>query len=149
MGLNEGDWAIRHHVYRFFVENERPPSAAESAEQFHLSPAKARQAYQRLHEAHAFFLEPGTHDIRMANPLSAVETPFVVYINGRRLYANCAWDTLGIPAMLHADAHIEAVVSPSGDRVTYAIDNGELVAPDALVHFALPFRQWYDNLIHT
>jgi hypothetical protein len=149
VALNEQDWAIRLHVYRFFVENERPPTFEETAEHFNLTPDEARLAYHRLHDGHAFFLDPGTDRIRMANPLSAVETPFVVRVNGKRLYANCAWDTLGIPAMLHADAQIEAMYSPSGERVTYTIESGKLIAPDVLIHFALPFRHWYDDLVHT
>ncbi len=85
----------------------------------------------------------------MANPLSAVPTPYRVYVNGHRLWANCAWDSLGIPAMLHTDARIEATFTPSGDAATYAITAGRLNAACGVVHFPLPFRQWYDNLIHT
>ena len=50
--------------------------------------------------------------------------------------------------MLHADAHIEAVVA-SGDVLTYALASGELTSLCGVVHFALPFRRWYDDLIHT
>ena len=85
----------------------------------------------------------------MAWPLSAIPTPYRVQILGRNLFANCAWDSLGIPAMLHADARIEATLPVSRERVTYAIENGELYADKAFVHFALPFRRWYDDLVNT
>jgi hypothetical protein len=85
----------------------------------------------------------------MANPLSAVATGFRVHVNGKCLWANCAWDSLGIPAMLHADATIEASLKPSGERVTYAVEGGTLHAPYALIHFPLPFARWYDDLIDT
>ena len=77
----------------------------------------------------------------MANPLSAVPTPYRVYVDGRRLWANCAWDSLGIPAMLHADARIEAVSALSRDVMTYAIGAGTLQAAAGVVHFPLPFGQ--------
>lgn len=65
------------------------------------------------------------------------------------LYANCAWDMLGIPTMLHTDAQIDAAYALSQQAVSYTIKNGELNAGDDLVHFALPFNQWHDDLIHT
>ncbi|MCC6801774.1 MAG: hypothetical protein IT319_02730 [Anaerolineae bacterium] len=147
--LSENDWQVRHFVYTFFVENEIPPSLADAANRFQITEAEARLAYHRLNDAHALFLNPGTDQIRMANPLSAMPTNFRVHTRGKRLWANCAWDSLGIPAMLHADALIEAAFSPSGERVTYAIEDGKLQAPGALIHFPLPFSQWYDDLIDT
>jgi hypothetical protein len=36
----------------------------------------------------------------MANPFSAVPTPFLVRSGDRSWYGNCIWDALGIPAML-------------------------------------------------
>jgi hypothetical protein len=51
--------------------------------------------------------------------------------------------------MLHADARVEAVSAYSGGAMTYAIEAGELKAAGGIVHFPLPFRRWYDDLIHT
>lgn len=141
--------AVRTFVYTFFIEKGRPPSLAETAVQFQISPAASEAIYQRLHDQHAFFLEPGTLDIRMANPLSAVETPFRVFVNGRRLFANCAWDAFGIPAMLKADADIEAECADCGEPLTFQVRAGQLQGDAVLVHFVRPFRQWYDDLIFT
>lgn len=147
--LSEQDWRIRLAIYRVFAENGRPPTFAEMARQFDIPDEEARQAYKRLHHSHALFLEPDTDTIRMANPLSAVPTQYRVYVKGRWLWANCAWDSLGIPAMLHADARIEAVFAHSGEAASYAIEAGTLTASGGVVHFPLPFRRWYDDLIHT
>jgi hypothetical protein len=150
--LSERDWQIRLHIYEFFVEHSRPPTTAETAGAFGMAETDASQAYQRLHDAHTLLLEPGTTGVRMANPLSAVPTPYRVTVNGRSLYANCAWDSLGIPAMLGADATIEAVYTDaegSGRPARYAVVDGSLRGDDGIVHYPLPFRRWYDNLIHT
>lgn len=147
--MSDQDWQIRLYVYQYFVDHGRPPTYAETAGHFALPPATARDAYHRLHEHHALFLEPGTDTIRMANPLSAIPTPYRVFVEGRRLWANCAWDSLGIPAMLHADARIETVFAYSGEATTYTVQAGELGAADGVVHFPLPFRRWYGDLIHT
>lgn len=149
--LTEQDWQVRLHVYQVFVQRGSPPTTTEAAAALGLSDADMRAVYQRLHDGHAFFLQPGTTDIRMANPLSAIPTPYRVSVNGRMLYANCAWDSLGIPAMLASDATIEAVyTSASGDTpARYVIVDGALQGDDGLVHYPLPFRHWYDDLIHT
>lgn len=152
VSLSERDWQIRLHIYQFIVEHARPPMAGETADHFGMVEADVREAYQRLHDGHALFLEPGTADIRMANPLSGVETPYRVTIDGRTLFANCAWDSLGIPVMLGADATIESIYTGADGADTparNAIVDGELRGDEGLVHFPLPFRRWYDDLIHT
>ena len=148
--LDDQDWQIRFNLYRFFVEHGHPPAYTKLATEMGLSPDTLRRAYHRLHRDHAIFLETGTDEVRMANPLSAVSTPYQVEVNGRTFYANCAWDSLGIPAMLAADAHIKAEINGCDEPVRYAVERGELHADERLVvHFPLPFRNWYDDHVHT
>ncbi|MEZ4668408.1 MAG: organomercurial lyase [Anaerolineae bacterium] len=149
MTLSEQDWHIRLYIYQHFVEHTLPPTVVETAEHFDIGADECRTVYQRLHDHHALYLQPGTATIRMANPLSAVKTDYRVYIRGHWLYANCAWDSLGIPAMLGDDALIEARLPLSSDIVRYEIVNRELIAPPAYVHFPLPFARWYDDLVDT
>ena len=151
--LTEQDWQIRLHIYTYFVENGHPPTPAETARHFAISVEQARQIYHRLHDHHTLFLEPGTDTIRMASPLSAVPTDYRISVNGRWLWANCAWDSLGIPAMLNSDALINATFAHSREPITYQVKDGTLKgdggADIGIVHFSLPFRRWYDNLVHT
>ncbi len=148
--LTDQDWQIRLFTYQFFIDHERPPTYHETAQHFSLNAEAGRAAYQRLNAAHAIFLDPGTDNIRMLHPLSAVPTPYRVQVGERRYFANCAWDSLGIPAMLHTDAPIEAQYAHTHEPVTYSVNNGAVIPPTAgIVHFALPFAAWYDDLIHT
>lgn len=79
-----------------------------------------------------------------------MRTPFRVHANGRAYFANCAWDALGIPAALHADATIEAACAESNDPLPLAVDAGTVVTPaTAVAHFLVPFRRWYDDMIFT
>lgn len=147
--LSEQDWQIRLYIFHHIVEHSTAPSYQEAAQHFNISPDEARLAYHRLNDHHRLFLNPGTDDVLMAHPLSAVPTPYKVYIKGRQLWANCGWDSLGIPAMLNADARIEAKIPRTGEVANYAVENGELKADGGFVHFPLPVRQWYDDLIYT
>jgi hypothetical protein len=151
-GVTEGDWQLRLAIYAYVVAHAGPPTPAQMARQLGASEAEAREGFQRLNAAHAIFLEPGSDVIRMASPLSGVATPYSVSVDGHMLplFANCAWDSLGIPAMLRADARVHAHDTLSGDLLHYAIADGQLVADTGLlVHFAVPFKHWYDDLILT
>lgn len=147
--LPDRTWAVRAFIFRYFVDHERPPAVAETAERFAMSVESAREAYTQLADAHQMVLEPGSDEIRMASPLSAVPTPYRVFAGDHSYYANCAWDSLGIPAMLGADACIEAHDTLSGDLVRYTVEAGELRADGGYVHFSVPVRDWYGDLIHT
>ena len=142
-------WEIRAFVYQHFAETTRPPNKDEVAHRFALTHEQAVSAYEELHQRHALFLRPGTHEILMANPFSGVETPFRVRANDRTYFANCAWDSLGIPAALHADAEIDAVCAQSGEPIRLSVAAGEIAKSNALVHFLVPFRDWYNDLTFT
>lgn len=146
---SDPDQALRLHIYRFWCEEGRPPTPAESARACNLSDSAALAARRRLHDAHLILLEADGEGIRMANPLSALPTGFRARVGRHWLFANCAWDAPGIPAMLGQDAVIEARYSPRGELLRCNARDGELLAEEALVHFALPFRQWYDDLVET
>jgi len=153
-------WQVRHFVYNHFADTTLPPSVDEAARHFNISTEEASALYKELHNRHAFFLEPDMPSIRMAWPFSAIPTDFKVHANDKTYYANCAWDMLGIPVVLHADAVIEARFTESNELVQLEIKNGNIAlaavpgGEDAAlsklrVHFPLPFARWYDDLVFT
>lgn len=142
-------WQIRFFIYRHFAGTTRPPSVYETAAHFQLTQEQAIAAYEELHQRHALYLKPGTHEILMANPFSGVETEFKVHANGKTYFANCAWDALGIPAALHTDAEIEARCAQSEEPIRLYVSHGQVHGAEALVHFLVPFREWYDDLAFT
>jgi hypothetical protein len=148
--LSERDWDIRTRIYGHIVEHGGPPGHLDIAAEFGIDPEEARLAFHRLHAAHALFLEPGGDDVRMANPFSAVPTPFRVEAGERSYYANCAWDALAIPSVLGRDAVIHARLEVADTTIQIAVIDGKpRPAEDYIVHYAIPFRHWYDDLIHT
>jgi hypothetical protein len=142
-------WAVRVFVYQHFVSTTRPPTVDETAAHFHLSLDQAASLYQELDQRHALFLEPGTPTIRMANPFSALPTAFRVHAQGQVYWANCAWDSLGIPAALQSDATIETRCAESGQPITLDVHQAQVVSRGELIHFLVPFRHWYDDLVFT
>ena len=142
-------WAARSFVYRTIVDTTRPPTVDDAAAHFGIGTDRAADLYRELHRRHALFLEPGTTSVRMANPFSALPTPFRVHARGKSYWANCAWDALGVPAALHCDATIETQCASSGRPVTLVVRDRQVSGQGELIHFLVPFRRWYDDLVFT
>jgi hypothetical protein len=148
--MEELDLQVRNEVYAAFVREGRAPTSHETAAALGLAPEQVEDAFRRLHEAHALVLQPGSAEIRMLNPFSAVETPHRVESGGRTWFANCAWDALGIPAALHADGRVESRCPDCGEPLKLEVRDGELVrGADLLVHFVVPARRWWDDIGFT
>jgi hypothetical protein len=142
-------WKIKFFIYQHCVSTTRPPEAKETASHFHISLGGAEAVYQELHRRDAIYLEPGTSRIRMAFPFSAVPTSFRVQARGKSYWANCAWDSLGIPAALHSDAEIETTCAGTRLPISLAVRDGQLLQHGERVHFLLPFLRWYNDLSYT
>jgi hypothetical protein len=119
---------------------------------FTLSRAEASSALHGIEADHHILLVPGTQRILMANPYSAVTTPFRVKIGGKRYFANCAWDTVSMHVMLRADAEIASYCHHCGSPILLSLSHGERVSsnpPEPLIFLSVPVGKWYDNLINT
>ncbi len=148
--MDELDLRISNYAYGSFVRDGRAQKPSETAAALGLELDEAQQAYRRLHDAHALVLQPGTTEVRMLNPFSAVETTYRVEAGGRSWFANCAWDALGIPGALHRDGRIESLCPDCGEQLELEVREGELVqGAELLVHFVVPARHWWDDIGFT
>ena len=144
------DTRVRLHLYDRFLADGRPPTAAETAEALGLSTEEAEAAYQRLEQGHVIVLAPASTDVWMANPFSAVPTPFrVITDDGRSWWGNCVWDGFGVLAMIGADGVVSTSCPDCGEPLELRVREGELEPVDAVVHFAVPAARWWENIGFT
>ena len=149
MSTDTLDRDVRRHVFQHFLEAALPPTANQTAAALGISLAEARAAYEHLAADHVFVLEPGTLDIRMANPLSAIPTDFPVTVEGKRFYGACAWDALGVVAMLGGTGIIRTNCGCCGEPMTLKLVDSKLRSPVGVVHFAVPVAHWWDDIVYT
>lgn len=143
-------WRVRTFIYEHFAATTHAPDLLTIAQHFGLGDARATDILKALHEIHALFLDPGTTNIRIANPFSGVPTPFEVDANGQRYWANCAWDSFGVIAALQAtDGVIHATCAHSDTPLQVQIHQGAVVDTTAIIHILVPFREWYQNMVFT
>ena len=147
---SEFDWKVRHLVYQHFTSTGKAPSIIELAEQLEETVAVVQAALRRLaDEQHALALAPGTSNIWMAWPFSAVPTAYPVKTTERTYWANCAWDALSIPSLVGLDAQTTYTCPDCGTKLSLSVKNDSLTATDSVVHFAVPPRHFYDNVAFT
>jgi hypothetical protein len=145
----ELDQTVRLHVYGHFLTEEEPPTLRQIASALEVSSDLIAQALERLARARSLVLRPGTTEILMAMPLSADPTPFEVSAGGHTWWANCAWDALGVPAMLNCDARISAPCADCGEPLAVRVVNGEVQGQGELIHFTVPAAHWWDDITYT
>jgi hypothetical protein len=147
--VNERDRALRNLTYRMVVSLGRAPTAAEVADERGTDRADVVAGWRRLHDLHAIVLEPATDQLRMANPFSAVPTPYRVFADGRDWYANCAWDAFGICAALHTDGRIETACPDCGDPISIGVRDERPAPTDLVFHCLVPASRWWDDIVFT
>ena len=147
--MDDRDLAIRNLTYASFVELGRAPTIGEVASSASVPTAEVEAAWRRLHDAHALVVFPGTTEIHMANPFSAVPTPYLVEAAGRSWYGNCAWDAFGICAALHADGMISTTCPDCGVAIDVAVRDGVPSDPTLAFHCLVPAAHWWDDIAFT
>lgn len=147
--LTDLDKKVRAFVYDYTMRDGLPPSLAQTAAALESAPQEIQASFQRLAEAHMLVLQKEAGEVLMANPFSAVPTPFLVRAGKQTYFGNCIWDAMGIPAMLKQDAVIQASCADCGTAMRLEIENGELKPSSGLVHFAIPAIHWWEDVVFT
>ena len=141
---------VRLHILRELIASSAAPSVGDTAAALGVPESDAAAAYDRLAASRVIVLQPGTRDVLMTAPLSAVPTPHVVRMaDGRSHYGNCVWDALGVIAMLGQDGDVETVCADCEAPLTLTIRGGALEPTDAVVHFAVPAARWWEDIVFT
>ena len=139
---------LRKLIYRHFLTEGCAPTLAQMATQLSRSLPDIRDGLQRLSQTHAFVSQENG-ELWRAAPFSAIPTAFPVQVGKHSWYANCVWDALGIPAMLHKEGRILASCGCCNYAMTLTVKNGALQQKEGIIHIAVPARQWYEDIVFT
>jgi hypothetical protein len=142
---DEFDWRVRATIYSVFSETGQAPVTAEIAAAVEGTEHQVRTALERLYEAHEIAPLPSGDGVWMANPFSGVPTDFPVETPHMTCYANCAWDALGVPAILDCDGWTRTHCAASGEALEFGVRGGEPAGDEGVIHLVTPPRDaWVD-----
>lgn len=147
-GPTDFDWAIRTAIYQAFAESGASPPIGQLAAVAGGTEHQVRTSLERLFEAHEIAPLPSGHGVWMANPFSAVPTAFPVETQTMTCFANCAWDALGVAAILDCDGWTRTTCAESGTPLEFGVRDGRL-AGDAIIHLVTPIRHAWDDIGFT
>jgi hypothetical protein len=156
------DETVRIAVYDAFITQGAAPDPATLAAQLDITPAALAASYERLTEQRALVLD-AAGAILMAIPFAATPTdvrvvgPEATHLSPQpsalspqiTWWANCAFDGLGIPAMLGCDGVVETACPNSGAPIRVGISAGQPTSAACVLHMAVPLAQWWDNIADT
>jgi len=136
-------------IYRHFAETGQRPSLQVVGDRVGADISNVREAYLRLRAQRVLVLEPDGTSIRMAPPFSGVPTQHVVTIDETRYFANCAWDSFGIPAALHRPGLVHSRCEQSGEQLNLEIGFVRPAPCSWVFHCLLPAAKWWDGIVFT
>jgi hypothetical protein len=147
--VQESDLELRNVTYGLFVRDGRAPTADDVAIEAGRGPDDVRTAWRRLHDQHALVLDSGSGEILMANPFSAIATPYRVHAAGRWWYGNCAWDAFGICAALNAEGRIETTCADCGEPLSVEVRDERPDDESLVFHSLVDAGHWWDDIVFT
>ncbi len=151
--LDATERTVRKFVFDYFLEHANAPSVPEIAAGARIDLDRTKRALRVLDEAHHLKLLDGTSRILMAFPFSALATPYVVVrTDGRRYFANCAWDSIAFHSMLAEPVHIESFCDRCARPVRFDLDRGRPrtdVGGLPSVVLELPASDWWKDITRT
>ncbi|HWL84791.1 MAG TPA: organomercurial lyase [Polyangiaceae bacterium] len=141
------DALVHHQVVDSFVRRGHPPTVDEIAKALRTDAKRVAASLRRLHEGHGLVLHPGSLDIWIAHPFSASPTAVWVAERDRGWWAPCMWCAFGIAVLAAPDAIIHVRLGGEHESVSVAMQHGKLES-DLMVHFAVPPRDAWANVVH-
>jgi hypothetical protein len=141
--------SLRRFVYDHLAASGLAPTLAEIAKHFGTTATVARQELAGLKIGKTILVHPESGEIWMAGPFSAAKTDYQVVAGDRTYWANCAWDALGIPMVLNAPVQVNTRCTDCGSPMTIDCSPSHPPTVDAVVHFLVPARRWYDDIGFT
>jgi hypothetical protein len=143
------DTHIKLAIYRHFADTGQRPLLQLIAERVRANVDSVRGAYARLHAQRVLVLEPDGETIRMAPPFSGVPTQHVVIVDKTKYFANCAWDSFGIPAALHRPGRVRSRCEQSSEPLNLEIGLRGPPPCSWLFHCLIPAANWWDDIVFT
>ena len=145
----EIDTSVKLAIYNHFAETGHRPSLEDIAKRIDWDVQPVVASYQRLRAQRLLVLEADGISISMAPPFSGVPTQHIVEADGIQYFANCAWDSLGIPAALHKTATVHSHCAQSGEPFALHIGLEGPEPSDWLFHCLVPAAKWWDDIVFT
>jgi hypothetical protein len=140
---------LHYAIIKFIINHGYAPDTPELANLLHLSEDDVINALKSLQDDHGVVLHPQSPKIWVIHPFSLAPTNFLVSCGDGEWWGNCAWCSLGVAALLNRNVTITTALGANDRQVSIHIQDGQIVENNYYVHFPVPMRHAWDNVIYT
>lgn len=140
---------LHFHIIRGIIDNGFAPTIDELAATFKTTGEQVIIGLQNLQDYHGVVLHPNEPKIWVIHPFSLAPTNFYVQTKKGQWWGNCAWCSLGIAALLNEDVKITTTIGAETKQVEINIINGQILEKNYFIHFPIPMKHAWDNVIYT
>ncbi|MEO9483979.1 MAG: alkylmercury lyase family protein [Ekhidna sp.] len=140
---------LHYILLKEIIEKGFAPDNAYLANHFKASVSEIEAALQRLQKYHGVVLHPNEPKVWVIHPFSLAPTNFYIKSQEGQWWGNCAWCSLGVAALLNKDLTISTSIGAEGTPIEIRIEKGEILDKNLFVHFPIPMKNAWDNVIYT
>lgn len=141
--------SLHYTILKYIIDNGYAPSPGVLARLLNATQDEVVKGLYALQEYHGVVLHPHQPEIWVIHPFSLAPTNFLVKSSGRTWWGNCAWCSLGIAALLQQDVVITTRIAAYDKQINIHITNGLVQEKDLFIHFPVPMKNAWDNVIYT
>ncbi len=140
---------LHYTIIREIIDKGYAPDIASLSNILRSSQEEIKQALYRLQEYHGVVLHPNKFKVWVIHPFSLAPTNFYVKSKKGEWWGNCAWCSLGIAALVKDDVSITTTLGAEAEQVIINIKNGDIQEKNYYIHFPIPMKNAWDNVIYT
>jgi len=139
---------LHHAIITAVIDNGSYPDLSTLCRVLNTGKEEMSRALAELQEYHGIALHPDGTKVWAIHPFSLSPTNFIVQSKLKEWWGCCAWCSLGIAALLEEEVTImTSIGAKQQEQVTLHIDNGNPRESSYLVHFPIPMKNVWDNVI--
>jgi hypothetical protein len=141
--------SLHFQLIQGVVKHGYAPTVEHLAEIFKLDKEHIVRGLIELQDYHGVVLHPNEPKVWVIHPFSLAPTNFYVKSKGGQWWGNCAWCSLGIAALVQEDVTITTTIGAETQQVEIHVQDGEILEKNLFIHFPIPMRRAWDNVIYT
>ena len=139
---------IRGQINRFIFDNGFAPTIDQLEVLLNLDKETMQKGLQALADNHAITLHPNSYEIWSAQPFALFPTLCWVKTKDKQWWGNCPWCSMGIASFTKTDTDIFTKLKGEEVPLTIEIRNKIIVQKDYVVHYPMPTKKVWDNVIY-
>lgn len=140
---------LHYQILKHVIDFGFAPDVKTLAVLLNTNDKEIEDGLYQLQEYHGVVLHPHQPKIWVIHPFALTATNFIIKSSRGEWWGNCAWCSLGVAALLKEDLTITTSFGAHGEQVVIHITNGEIQEKDLYIHFPIPMKEAWDNVIYT